>query len=155
MESLKTAQQQFALMKVPPLGESAMSLEVVSRQPSAYLGDGDFEMEESEGILRTPRGSSRASHFSSLAHSYRYRLPIRSLSRNIGGTRLSSFLSFSSGSMEMEGVSPGSSSYLPSYNQSRNVSVETYDLPRASSSLSSEEGGEYASGYNHKSLQIR
>jgi hypothetical protein len=72
MESLRTAQQQFALMKVPPLGESAMNPAAVSRQPSTYLGDGDFETEESEGIPRTPRGSSRASHVSSLAHSHRY-----------------------------------------------------------------------------------
>ncbi|KAH0949766.1 hypothetical protein HN011_005014, partial [Eciton burchellii] len=130
MESLRTAQQQFALMKVPPLGESAMNPAAVSRQPSTYLGDGDFETEESEGIPRTPRGSSRASHVSSLAHSH-------------------------SGSMEMEGVSPGSSSFLPSYNPSRNVSVDTNDQLRASSSLSSEEGGESASSHNHRSLQIR
>ncbi|XP_011341265.1 pleckstrin homology domain-containing family G member 5 isoform X3 [Ooceraea biroi] len=130
MESLKTAQQQFALMKVSPLGEPAMNLVTVSRQPSAYLGDADFETEESEGIPRTPRGSSRASHVSSLAHSH-------------------------SGSMEMEGASPGSSNFLPSYSQSRNVSVDTNDQPRASSSLSSEEGGESASGHNLRALQIR
>lgn len=60
-----------------------------------------------------------------------------------------------SGSMEMEGASPGSSSFLPSYNPSRNVSVETNEQPRASSSLSSEEGGEPSSGHNHRSLHIR
>ncbi|KAL6432664.1 hypothetical protein ACFW04_006240 [Cataglyphis niger] len=130
MESLRHAQQQFALMKVPSLGtEPAMNLATVSRQPST-LGDGDFEVEECEGNFpRTPRGSSRASHVSSLAHSH-------------------------SGSMEMEGVSPGSSSFLPSYNPSRNVSVETNEQPRASSSLSSEEGGESSSGHNHR-LHIR
>ncbi|XP_070154087.1 pleckstrin homology domain-containing family G member 5 isoform X6 [Polyergus mexicanus] len=130
MESLRHAQQQFALMKVPSLGtEPAMNLATVSRQPST-LGDGDFEVEECEGNFpRTPRGSSRASHVSSLAHSH-------------------------SGSIEMEGVSPGSSSFLPSYNPSRNVSVETNEQPRASSSLSSEEGGESSSGHNHR-LHIR
>lgn len=61
----------------------------------------------------------------------------------------------SSGSMEMEGVSPGNSSFLPSYNASRNVSVETNEQLRASSSLSSEEGGESSSGHNHRSLHIR
>ncbi|XP_072757846.1 pleckstrin homology domain-containing family G member 5 isoform X5 [Anoplolepis gracilipes] len=131
MESLRHAQQQFALMKVPSLGaEPVMNLAAVSRQPST-LGDGDFETEECEGTFpRTPRGSSRASHVSSLAHSH-------------------------SGSMEMEGVSPGSSSFLPSYNPSRNVSVETNEQPRASSSLSSEEGGESSSGHNHRSFHIR
>lgn len=49
-----------------------MNLATVSRQPST-LGDGDFETEECEGNFpRTPRGSSRASHVSSLAHSHRY-----------------------------------------------------------------------------------
>lgn len=122
MESIRKAQQQFALMKVPPLS-STMNLGTVSRQPSTLLGDVDFETEESEAILKTPRGSSRASRVSSLAHSH-------------------------SGSIEMEGVSPGSSSFLPSYNPSRNVSVETSEPPRASS-VSSEEGGE-----NHRPLQI-
>ncbi|XP_011148165.1 pleckstrin homology domain-containing family G member 5 isoform X2 [Harpegnathos saltator] len=129
MESLRKAQQQFALMKVPPLGEPVMNLATVSRQPSTFLGDGDFEAEECEGIPKTPRGSSRASRVSSLAHSH-------------------------SGSMEMEGVSPGSSSFLPSYNPSRNVSVDTNEPPRASS-VSSEEGGESGSGHNHRPLQIR
>ncbi|KAG7197203.1 hypothetical protein KM043_007279 [Ampulex compressa] len=128
MESLRKAQQQFALMKVPPLG-STMNLGTVSRQPSTFLGDVDFEGEECEGIPRTPRGSSRASRVSSLAHSH-------------------------SGSMEMEGVSPGSSTFLPSYNASRNVSVDTNEPPRASS-VSSEEGGETGSGHNHRPLQIR
>ncbi|XP_053986480.1 pleckstrin homology domain-containing family G member 5-like isoform X2 [Hylaeus volcanicus] len=126
MESIRKAQQQFALMKVPPLGNT-LNLATVSRQPSTHLGDIDFEGEECEAILKTPRGSSRASRVSSLAHSH-------------------------SGSIEMEGVSPGSSSFLPSYNQSRNVSVETTELPRASS-VSSEEGGE-SSGHNHRPLQI-
>lgn len=73
MESLRHAQQQFAMMKVPSLGtEPVMNLAAVSRQPST-LGDGDFETEECEGNFpRTPRGSSRASHVSSLAHSHRY-----------------------------------------------------------------------------------
>ncbi|CAL7939167.1 unnamed protein product [Xylocopa violacea] len=126
MESIRKAQQQFALMKVPPLG-STMNLGTVSRQPSTFLGDVEFESEECEGIPKTPRGSSRASRVSSLAHSH-------------------------SGSIEMEGVSPGSSSFLPSYNASRNVSVETSEPPRASS-VSSEEGGE-SSGHNHRPLQI-
>ncbi|KAL6257699.1 hypothetical protein P5V15_011279 [Pogonomyrmex californicus] len=130
IESLKQAQQQFALMKVPTLGEPVMNLTSVSRQPST-LGDGDFEVEEYDSTFpRTPRGSSRASHVSSLAHSH-------------------------SGSMEMEGASPGSSSFLPSYNPSRNVSVETNEQPRASSSLSSEEGGESSSGHNHRSMHVR
>ncbi|XP_011159080.1 pleckstrin homology domain-containing family G member 5 isoform X2 [Solenopsis invicta] len=130
MESLKQAQQQFALMKVPSLGEPVMNLASVSRQPST-LGDGDFEVEEYDNTFpRTPRGSSRASHVSSLAHSH-------------------------SGSMEMEGASPGSSSFLPSYNPSRNVSVDTNEQPRASSSLSSEEGGESSSGHNHRSMHVR
>jgi len=153
MESLRTAQQQFALMKVPPLGEPAMNPATVSRQPSTY-GDGDFETEESEGIPRTPRGSSRASHVSSLAHSHRYGIlcgykAFKDILYKIH------HLYFFSGSMEMEGVSPGSSSFLPSYNPSRNVSVDTNDQLRASSSLSSEEGGESASSHNHRSLQIR
>ncbi|XP_017794302.1 PREDICTED: pleckstrin homology domain-containing family G member 5 isoform X3 [Habropoda laboriosa] len=126
MEAIRKAQQQFALMKVPPLG-STMSLSAVSRQPSTFLGDIEFEPEECEGIPKTPRGSSRASRVSSLAHSH-------------------------SGSIEMEGVSPGSSSFLPSYNPSRNVSVETNEPPRASS-VSSEEGGE-STGHNHRPLQI-
>lgn len=72
MESLKQAQQQFTSMKVPSLGESVMNLTSVSRQPST-LGDGDFEVEEYDSTFpRTPRGSSRASHVSSLAHSHRY-----------------------------------------------------------------------------------
>ncbi|XP_032684269.1 pleckstrin homology domain-containing family G member 5 isoform X3 [Odontomachus brunneus] len=129
MESLRKAQQQFALMKVPPLNESLMNLTTVSRQPSTFLGDGDYETEECEGMPRTPRGSSRASRVSSLAHSH-------------------------SGSMEMEGVSPVSSSFVPSYNPSRNVSVDTNEPPRASS-VSSEEGGECSSGHNHRPLQIR
>ncbi|XP_043250056.1 pleckstrin homology domain-containing family G member 5-like isoform X6 [Colletes gigas] len=132
MESIRKAQQQFALMKVPPLG-NPLHLATVSRQPSTFLGDVDFEGEECETILKTPRGSSRASRVSSLAHSH---------SRE----------TTSSGSIEMEGMSPGSSSFLPSYNQSRNVSVETSELPRASS-VSSEEGGE-SSGHNHRPLQI-
>lgn len=53
----------------------------------------------------------------------------------------------------MEGVSPGSSTFLPSYNPSRNISVETSEPPRASS-VSSEEGGD-SSGHNHRPLQIR
>lgn len=61
---------------------------------------------------------------------------------------------FNSGSMEMEGASPGGSSYLPSYNQSRNVSVDTNEPPRASS-VSSEEGNETGSGHNQRHLQIR
>ncbi|XP_036148214.1 pleckstrin homology domain-containing family G member 5 isoform X2 [Monomorium pharaonis] len=130
MESLKQAQQQFVSMKVPSLGEPVMNLATVSRQPST-LGDGDFEVEEYDNTFpRTPRGSSRASHVSSLAHSH-------------------------SGSMEMEGASPGSSSFLPSYNPSRNVSVDTNEQPRASSSLSSEEGGESSSGHNHRSVHMR
>ncbi|XP_011865578.1 PREDICTED: pleckstrin homology domain-containing family G member 5 isoform X2 [Vollenhovia emeryi] len=130
MESLKQAQQQYLSMKVPSLGEPVMNLASVSRQPST-LGDGEFEVEEYDNAFpRTPRGSSRASHVSSLAHSH-------------------------SGSMEMEGASPGSSSFLPSYNPSRNVSVETNEQPRASSSLSSEEGGESSSGHNHRSMHVR
>ena len=69
MESIKKAQQQFVQMKLPPLGSTFGQ---VSRQASTFLGDGDFEMEESEGIPRTPRGSSRASRVSSLAHSHRF-----------------------------------------------------------------------------------
>lgn len=131
MKSLEQAQKHFASMKIPSLvGEPVMNLASVSRQPST-LGDGDFEVEEYDGIFpRTPRGSSRASHVSSLAHSH-------------------------SGSMEMEGASPGSSSFLPSYNPSRNISVETNEQPRASSSLSSEEGGESSSGHNHRSMHVR
>ncbi|KAG5333301.1 PKHG5 protein, partial [Acromyrmex heyeri] len=130
MDSLKQAQQQFASMKVPSLGEPVMNLASVSRQPST-LGDGDFEVEEYDNTFpRTPRGSSRASHGSSLAHSH-------------------------SGSMEMEGASPGSSNFLPSYNPSRNVSVDTNEQPRASSSLSSEEGGESSSGHNHRTMNMR
>ncbi|XP_024943795.1 pleckstrin homology domain-containing family G member 5 isoform X2 [Cephus cinctus] len=133
MESLRKAQQQFALMKVPPLG-GGLNLGLVSRQASTYLGDGDFETDECEGMPRTPRGSSRASRVSSLAHSHS--------------------ICICSGSMEMEGVSPGSSSYVPSYNQSRNVSVETSEPPRASS-VSSEEGADIAAGHNHRPLQVR
>ncbi|KAL0099830.1 hypothetical protein PUN28_019915 [Cardiocondyla obscurior] len=130
MESLKQAQQQFASMKIPSLSEPVTNLATVSRQPST-AGDGDFEIEEYDNTFpRTPRGSSRASHVSSLAHSH-------------------------SGSMEMEGASLGSSSFLPSYNPSRNVSVETNEQLRASSSLSSEEGGESSSGHNHRSMQMR
>ncbi|XP_033222747.1 pleckstrin homology domain-containing family G member 5-like [Belonocnema kinseyi] len=125
MESIRKAQQQFVLMKLPPLGSTFGQ---VSRQASTFLGDGDFEMEEGEGIPRTPRGSSRASRISSLAHSH-------------------------SGSMEMEGASPSSSSFLPSYNPSRNVSVETTEPPRASS-VSSEEGGEIGSGHSTRAIQI-
>lgn len=69
MESIRKAQQQFVLMKLPPLGSTFGQ---VSRQASTFLGDGDFEMEEGEGIPRTPRGSSRASRVSSLAHSHRF-----------------------------------------------------------------------------------
>lgn len=126
MESIRKAQQQFALMKVPPLGNT-MNLTAVNRQHSSFLGD-EYEAEECEGIPKTPRGSSRASRVSSLAHSH-------------------------SGSIEMEGVSPGSSTFLPSYNPSRNISVETSEPPRASS-VSSEEGGD-SSGHNHRPLQIR
>lgn len=126
MESIRKAQQQFALMKVPPLGNT-MNLTTVNRQHSSFLGD-EYEAEECEGIPKTPRGSSRASRVSSLAHSH-------------------------SGSIEMEGVSPGSSTFLPSYNPSRNISVETSEPPRASS-VSSEEGGD-SSGHNHRPLQIR
>lgn len=84
MESLRHAQQQFALMKVPSLGaESVMNLAPVSRQPST-LGDGDFETEECEGTFpRTPRGSSRASHVSSLAHSHRYVWKSKKKSRSL------------------------------------------------------------------------
>lgn len=72
MESIRKAQQQFAILKVPPLG-SSLTLATVSRQASTYLGDADFEVDEiCEGIPRTPRGSSRASRVSSLAHSHRY-----------------------------------------------------------------------------------
>lgn len=56
--------------------------------------------------------------------------------------------------MEMEGVSPGSSNFLPSYNPSRNVSVETTEPPRASS-VSSEEGNESSAAAAHRQLQIR
>ncbi|XP_043290107.1 pleckstrin homology domain-containing family G member 5 [Venturia canescens] len=128
MESLRKAQQQFAIMKLPPVG-GIPPIAAVSRQASTYLGDGDYEMEECDVLPRTPRGSSRASRVSSLAHSH-------------------------SGSMEMEGVSPGSSNFVPSYNASRNVSVETSEPPRASS-VSSEEGGEVGAGHNHRPLQIR
>lgn len=69
MESIRKAQQQFALMKVPPLGNT-MNLTTVSRQHSSFLGD-EYEQEECEGIPKTPRGSSRASRVSSLAHSHR------------------------------------------------------------------------------------
>lgn len=69
MESIRKAQQQFALMKVPPLGNT-MNLTTVTRQHSSFLGD-EYEAEECEGIPKTPRGSSRASRVSSLAHSHR------------------------------------------------------------------------------------
>lgn len=69
MESIRKAQQQFALMKVPPLGNT-MNLTAVNRQHSSFLGD-EYEAEECEGIPKTPRGSSRASRVSSLAHSHR------------------------------------------------------------------------------------
>ncbi|XP_034941032.1 pleckstrin homology domain-containing family G member 5-like [Chelonus insularis] len=128
MESLRKAQQQFAIMKIPPLGEIP-PVATVSRQPSTYLGDGDFELEENEVLPRTPRGSSRASRVSSLAHSH-------------------------SGSIEMEGVSPGGSSFLPSYNPSRNVSVDTNEPPHGSS-VSSEEGLELGLSHNHRPLQVR
>ncbi|XP_031777180.1 pleckstrin homology domain-containing family G member 5 isoform X3 [Nasonia vitripennis] len=143
MESIRKAQQQLTMLKLPPLG-SSLTLGSVSRQASTYLGDGDFDMDElSEGIPRTPRGSSRASRVSSLAHSH-------------------SSLCLCSGSMEMEGASPSGSNFLPSYNPSRNVSVETTEPPRASS-VSSEEGTESAAvaaaaaaaGHNHRQLQIR
>ncbi|XP_066601053.1 pleckstrin homology domain-containing family G member 5-like isoform X2 [Prorops nasuta] len=135
MESLRKAQQQFALMKVPPLGNT-LSLAPVSRQPSTYLGDSEFPLDECEGIPRTSRGSSRASRVSSLAHSH------------------SSTFKSSSGSMEMEGVSPGSSSFLPSYNPSRNISVENNEPPRASS-VSSEEGTEVGLGHSRPSQARR
>ncbi|XP_074097036.1 uncharacterized protein LOC141526129 [Cotesia typhae] len=128
IESLRKSQQQFAIMKIPPLGEIPPTA-IVSRQASTYLGDGDFELEDNEMLPRTPRGSSRASRVSSLAHSH-------------------------SGSIEMEGVSPGGSSFLPSYNQSRNVSVDTNEPPHGSS-ISSEEGGELGITHNHRPLQIR
>lgn len=70
MESLRKAQQQFAIMKIPPLGE-IQPIATVSRQASTYLGDGDFEIEDMDALPRTPRGSSRASRVSSLAHSHR------------------------------------------------------------------------------------
>ncbi|XP_046594123.1 pleckstrin homology domain-containing family G member 5 [Neodiprion lecontei] len=133
VESLRKAQQQFARMKLPPVvGAATVPILPVSRQASTYLGDGDFDVEDAEGVLgRTPRGSSRASRVSSLAHSH-------------------------SGSMEMEGVSPGSNSFVASYNPSRNVSVETNEPPRASS-VSSEEGGSElaAAGHNLRPLQVR
>ncbi|XP_057317856.1 pleckstrin homology domain-containing family G member 5-like isoform X2 [Microplitis mediator] len=128
IESLRKSQQQFAIMKIPPLGEIPPTA-TVSRQASTYLGDGDFELEDNDMLPRTPRGSSRASRVSSLAHSH-------------------------SGSIEMEGVSPGGSSFLPSYNQSRNVSVDTNEPPHGSS-LSSEEGTELGLSLNHRPLQIR
>ncbi|XP_063992097.1 pleckstrin homology domain-containing family G member 5 isoform X2 [Diachasmimorpha longicaudata] len=126
MESLRKAQQQFVTMKLRPVGEMP-TVGAVSRQASTYLGDGDYDIEDPDVLPRTPRGSSRASRVSSLAHSH-------------------------SGSMEMEGVSPGGSSFLPSYNASRNVSVDAE--PRASS-VSSEEGTEVGSGHNHRPLQMR
>ncbi|XP_012252088.2 pleckstrin homology domain-containing family G member 5 isoform X1 [Athalia rosae] len=131
VESLRKAQQQFARMKITSIGMSGPTLPV-SRQASTYLGDGDFEVDDAEGAAaRTPRGSSRASRVSSLAHSH-------------------------SGSMEMDGVSPGSSSFIASFNPSRNVSVETNEPPGASS-VSSEEGGSElgASGHTHRPLQVR
>ncbi|XP_014483055.1 PREDICTED: pleckstrin homology domain-containing family G member 5 isoform X2 [Dinoponera quadriceps] len=130
IESLKKAQQQFALMKTPSLGETVMNLTTVNRQPSTFLGNGDFEAEECESIPRTPRGSSRTSRVSSLAHSH-------------------------SSSMEMESVSPGSNNFLPNYNPSRNVNVDTNEPPRASSVSSEEGGGESGFGHNHRPLRIR
>lgn len=56
--------------------------------------------------------------------------------------------------MEMEGVSPGGSTFLPSHNASKSVSVETNEPPRASS-VSSEEGAEIGSGHGHRPIQIR
>lgn len=73
MESLRKAQQQFSLMKIPPLGDvvpGVVGVSGVSRQASTY-GDGDYENEDSDVLPRTPRGSSRASRVSSLAHSHR------------------------------------------------------------------------------------
>jgi len=70
MESFKQAQHRFASMKIPSLDEP-VNLATVSRQPST-LGDGDLEVEEYDSTFpKTPRGSSRASHVSSLAHSHR------------------------------------------------------------------------------------
>lgn len=54
----------------------------------------------------------------------------------------------------MEYASPSGSSYLPCYNTSRNVSVDTNDPPRASS-VSSEEGNEVGSGHNQRPFQMR
>ncbi|XP_012288228.1 pleckstrin homology domain-containing family G member 5 [Orussus abietinus] len=121
-ESLKTAQQSFAALKAQSQGD-ATNVAAVTRQASMYVGDGDFDVEDNEVIPRTPRGSSRASRVSSLVHSH-------------------------SGSVEMEGVSPGSGSFVQSHNQSRNVSMDTNEPPRASS-VSSEEGVESASGSSH------
>lgn len=64
MESLKKAQQQYDFIRLPPAG-------ITNKQISMAFGDGDFDTDECEAILRTPRGSSRASRVSSLAHSHR------------------------------------------------------------------------------------
>lgn len=70
MDTIRKVQQQFAVLKTLPV---EVSLDVAARQTSTYFGDGEFELEEmSEVIPRTPRGSSRASRVSSLAHSHRY-----------------------------------------------------------------------------------
>ncbi|XP_023316843.1 pleckstrin homology domain-containing family G member 5-like isoform X3 [Trichogramma pretiosum] len=151
MESIRKAQQQLAQYRQPATtsgtaaaaagvaagsgssgaagGETRSTL--VSRQPSTYLGEVDYDIDEiccvAEGGLpcRTPRGSSRASRVSSLAHSH-------------------------SGSVEMEGASPSGSNFLPSYSQSRNVSVENQEpLPPRASSVSSEEGVESAAANAH------
>uniref|UniRef100_A0ABD2XIC4 DH domain-containing protein n=1 Tax=Trichogramma kaykai TaxID=54128 RepID=A0ABD2XIC4_9HYME len=150
MESIRKAQQQLAQYRQPATtsgtaaaagvaagggssgaagGETRSTL--VSRQPSTYLGEVDYDIDEiccvAEGGLpcRTPRGSSRASRVSSLAHSH-------------------------SGSVEMEGASPSGSNFLPSYSQSRNVSVENQEpLPPRASSVSSEEGVESAAASAH------
>ncbi|XP_014218570.1 pleckstrin homology domain-containing family G member 5 isoform X2 [Copidosoma floridanum] len=143
VESIRKAQKQLAVLRRAAL--NSVLTTTVSRQASTYLGDTDYEMDEfcgMEGVPKTPRGSSRASRVSSLAHSHS--------------------MYFFSGSMEMEGASPGSSNFLPSYNQSRNVSMETTEPPRASS-VSSEEGTESAAaaaaaalaGHNQRQLQIR
>ncbi|XP_011498943.1 PREDICTED: pleckstrin homology domain-containing family G member 5-like isoform X2 [Ceratosolen solmsi marchali] len=82
MESIRKAQQQLTTLKLPILG-SSLPLSSVSRQASTYLGDGDFDLEElCEGMPRTPRGSSRASRVSSLAHSHRRSLLSKSPTPN-------------------------------------------------------------------------
>ena len=85
MESIRKAQQQLTMLKLPPLG-SSLTLGSVSRQASTYLGDGDFDMDElcgDTGLPRTPRGSSRASRVSSLAHSHRFVSPGRGLTLQV------------------------------------------------------------------------